>query len=53
MGKNVYHEGGWTLEEFAQKGCGISILTDVQDSAEPGAEQPNLIPSCYLSKALG
>lgn len=31
----------------------VSILTDVQDSTEPGAEQPNLITPYYLSRGLG
>lgn len=31
--KNVHSEANQPLEEAAQKGCGVSILADIQSSA--------------------
>lgn len=37
--KLFYHEGGQTLAQVAQRGCGITILGDIQNSTGQGPEQ--------------
>lgn len=34
-----YYEGGKTLEEFAQRGCGVSVLEDIQNPTGHGPGQ--------------
>ncbi|KAK4831197.1 hypothetical protein QYF61_015929 [Mycteria americana] len=39
--ENIFHhEGGQALAQVAQRGCGISILGDIQSPAGHGPEQP-------------
>lgn len=36
------HEGDQTPEHILQRGCGVSILREIQNSPEHGPEQPPL-----------
>jgi len=38
-----YHEGGETVEQIAQRGCGGPIPGDIQDQVGRGSEQPGLV----------
>jgi len=41
IGKNFFYcEGGETLEQFAQRGCGSPLLGSIQGQAGWGFEQP-------------
>lgn len=37
--KNYYHKSAKTMEQFVQKGWGVSILVGLQDLTEEGPEQ--------------
>ncbi|KAK4830129.1 hypothetical protein QYF61_008556 [Mycteria americana] len=50
--KLYYCEGGQTLELAAQRGCGLSILGNMQDLAGRGFEQPALTDHA-LGKQVG
>ena len=43
LGRNPLCEGGETLEQVAQWGCGCPILVGIQDQAGWGCEQPGLV----------
>ncbi|KAK4832344.1 hypothetical protein QYF61_021873 [Mycteria americana] len=51
MKKLFYHEGGETLQKVAQRGCGVSILEDIQNWTKHSPEQPALADPA-LSKGL-
>lgn len=42
--KNLsYCEGGQTLDQVAQRWCGVSILGDIQNLDEHGPRQPAIV----------
>jgi len=50
--KRFYHMGGQTLEQVAQKVCGVSILRDMQTPVGHGSGQPAVV-EVVLSRRIG
>lgn len=51
MQENIFCcEGGQTLEEVSQRGCGVSICGDAESSTEHSPGQPALVDAASAGK---